>query len=198
MSADLPTEGADPRCSTLPDDIWSQPDVVPVGLEAIAAVEPVRSIRAPAALHYRYTPGQAPSRFLNGMQDGRVLGERCPECRKVYVPPRGACPVDGVATSETVELGNTGTVTSFCIVNVAMGGDHIDIPFASALVLLDGADIPVFGLIQEMPHDEVRMGLRVEAVWKDESEWETSFENIKWWRPSGEDDADYETYQDYV
>ena len=33
------------------------------------------------------------------------------------------------------------------------------------MVLLDGADISFMGLIQEIPTDEVRMGLRVEAVW---------------------------------
>ena len=40
--------------------------------------------------------------------------------------------------------------------------------------------------------------MRVEAVWKDDDELEASFENIKWWRPTGEPDADYETYREYA
>ena len=48
---------------------------------------------------------------------------------------------------------------------------------------------------QEMPAQDVRMGLRVEAVWKDDDELETSLENIKWWRPTGEPDADPSTYE---
>ena len=46
---------------------------------------------------------------------------------KVYVPPRSACPVDGVADRPSeVELPDTGTVTTFCIVNVPFLGpeDH--------------------------------------------------------------------------
>ena len=45
--------------------------------------------------------------------------------------------------------------------------ENIDVPlpFACAHVLLDGADIPFFALIQECPLEDVRMGMRVEAVW---------------------------------
>jgi hypothetical protein len=42
------------------------------------------------------------------------------------------------------------------------------------------------------------MGMRVEAKWKDPADWETSFENIEWWRPNGEPDADYESYKEFV
>jgi hypothetical protein len=106
--------------------------------------------------------------------------------------------VDGIPTEEIVELASVGTVTSFCIVNVEFTGRGIDIPYASALVLPDGADLALFGLIQEIPHDQVRMGMRVEAKWKDPDDWEASLENIEWWRPNGEPDADYETYKEHI
>lgn len=184
--------------SELPAGLWSQPEVDTSAIDALRGVEPVRSIRTPAKLTYRYTPGRAQSRFLHAMAEGRVIGERCPVCEKVYVPSRGACPVDGVPTRDEVVLGDKATVVSFCVVNVEFTGRGFDIPYASALVLMDGADIPVFGLIQEMPHDEVRVGMRVEAKWKPEPEWTTSFENIEWWRPSGEPDVDLADVEAYV
>ncbi len=189
---------SDPRVSTLPEGLWSQPAVDTSGIAALAEVEPVRSIRTPARLDYTYTAGISQTRFLRGMAEGKLLGERCPRCGKVYVPSRGACPTDGIPTEEIVELADRGTVVSFCIVNVEFTGRGIDIPYASALIVPDGADLAVFGLIQEIPHDQVRMGLRVEAKWKDPADWETSFENIEWWRPTGEPDADYESYKEHV
>ncbi len=42
------------------------------------------------------------------------------------------------------------------------------------------------------------MGMRVEAVWKDAADWEPTLENIKWFRPTGEPDAPYESYQEHV
>lgn len=187
-----------PIVSTMPTDVWFQPDVDISAIAGIADVEPVRSIRTPASLTYRYTPGIAQSRFLKGMAEGKIMGERCPTCGKVYVPSRGACPVDGVPTTEPVEVADRGTIVSYCIVNVEFTGRGFDIPYASALILPDGGDIPLFGLIQETSHENVHVGLRVEAKWKPEEEWKQSLENIEWWRPSGEPDADPETYKELV
>ena len=123
---------------------------------ALRDVEPVRSVRTPARLDYRYTPGLATSRFLRGIAERKILGERCPVCRKVYVPPRGACPTDGVPTEEQVELSHSGTVTSFCVVNVQFYGQGMEIPYVGANILLDGSDLSIMHLIQEVPADEVR------------------------------------------
>ena len=40
--------------------------------------------------------------------------------------------------------------------------------------------------------------MRVQAVWVPDDELTTSFENIKWFKPSGEPDADPASYADYV
>ena len=74
----------------------------------------VQSIVTPTRLEYEFTPGEAATRFLRGMQQGRILGQRCPECSKVYVPARGSCPRCGVATRDEVEVSDKGTVTTFC------------------------------------------------------------------------------------
>jgi len=151
-------------------------------------VEPVRSVRTPAQLDYQFSAGRATSRFLRGIEQRKILGERCPVCGKVYVPPRGACPRDGVPTAEQVELAHVGTVTSFCVVNVQFYGSVMEIPYVSALILLDGADLSIMHLIQEVPADEVHIGMRVEAVWRDDADIEPTLESIKWFKPNGEPD----------
>jgi uncharacterized OB-fold protein len=160
--------------------------------------EPVTGIVVPVELDYTYEASPEESAFFRGLAEGKVLGQRCPTCGKVYVPPRSACPVDGVATTEEVELADTGTVTTFCVVNVPFLGQKITPPYVSAYVLLDGADIAFLHLIQGIPADEVRMGLRVKAVWKPRDEWGTTIENIQHFEPTGEPDADYESYRAHL
>ena len=46
--------------------------------------------------------------------------------------------------------------------------------------------------------DEVHMGMRVEAVWVPEAERKPTLESIQYFRPTGEPDAPYEDYRDYV
>ena len=158
----------------------------------------ITGIITPVSLDYRYAASPEESAFFRGLAEGRILGQRCPTCRKVYVPPRPACPVDGVPTAEEIELGHNGTVTTFCIVNVPFLGQKITPPYVSAYILLDGADIALQHLILDIPADEVRMGLRVRAVWRPREEWGTTIENISHFAPSGEPDADYDTYKHHL
>ncbi len=166
-------------------------------LETTAA-EPVTGFVSPIASTTCTPPRPEESAFFRGLAEGKILGQRCPACHKVYVPPRSACPVDGVPTTDEVQLSDQGTVTTFCIVNVPFLGQKITPPYVSAYVLLDGADIALQHLILDIPAEEVRMGLRVEAVWKPREEWVTSIENISHFRPTGEPDADYDTYKQHL
>jgi uncharacterized OB-fold protein len=157
--------------------------------------ESVTGIISPVQLDYDYAASPEESAFFRGLAEGRLLGQRCPKCQKVYVPPRGACPVDGVPTTDEVELPDRGTVTTFCIVNVPFLGQKITPPYVSAYVLLDGADIAFLHLILGVDAADVRMGMRVQAVWKPRDEWGTTIENISHFEPTGEPDADYESYR---
>jgi len=160
--------------------------------------EPVTMMTTPVRLHYTHSASPVETRYLQGLAEGRLLGQRCPECGQVYVPPRGACPTDGVPTEQEVEVAGTGTITTFCVVNVPFLGQRITPPYVAAHVLLDGADIPVQHLVLGCEVDEVRMGMRVEAVWKPREEWEHTMENIDHFRPNGEPDAPYESYSQHL
>ncbi len=154
--------------------------------------DPVTGIVAPARLDYVHTPGRAQSAYIKALEERRTVGERCPSCRKVYVPPRGACPTCGVATAEQVEVGPRGTVTTFCIVNIKAKNLDIEVPYVYAHIALDGADLALHGRIAGIPYDQVRMGLRVEPVWSEGAR------HVDHYRPTGEPDADYDTYKELV
>jgi uncharacterized OB-fold protein len=95
-------------------------------------------------------------------------------------------------------LPDTGIVTTFCVVNVPYQGQRVAPPYVAASVLLDGADIAFQHLILGCAPDEVRMGMRVAAVWKPRPEWGTSPENIDHFQPTGEPDAPYESYAHHL
>src|SRR5262245_661597 len=80
--------------------------------------DPLRRIETPIRLEYRVVAGHDLSRFLGAVAEGRLVGRRCPGCRKVYVPPRGGCPTCALALGEEVPVRDTGTVTTFCVVNI--------------------------------------------------------------------------------
>jgi uncharacterized OB-fold protein len=152
----------------------------------------------PVRLRYEHTASPGESAYLRGLAEGRLIGQRCPACGKVYVPSRGTCPVDGVPADREVELPDTGTVTTFSIVNVAYPGQQVTPPYVAAAVLLDGADIAFQHLILGCEPGEVRIGLRVRAVWRPRDEWATTASTISHFTPAGEPDAPYETYARHI
>ena len=175
-------------------------DAAPPEAEGAAAVTtapvtkpPVTMTVTPVRLRYQHTASPGESTYLRGLADGRLIGQRCPACGKVYIPSRGTCPVDGVPADIAVELPDTGTVTTFSIVNVAYPGQQVTPPYVAAAVLLDGADIAFQHLILGCEPGEVRIGMRVRAVWRPRDEWATTVSAISHFTPTGEPDAPYET-----
>ncbi|OKI31383.1 DNA-binding protein [Streptomyces sp. CB03578] len=154
--------------------------------------DPVTGIVAEARLDYTYSPGRAQTAYINALSERKTVGERCPSCHKVYVPPRGACPTCGVATTDRVEVGPAGTVTTYCIVNIKAKGLDIEVPYVYAHIALDGAGLALHGRIGGIPYDQVRMGLRVEPVWTEGGRYPDHY------RPTGEPDADYDAYKELI
>jgi uncharacterized OB-fold protein len=159
---------------------------------------PVKSIVTPTHLEYEYTATGAQAEFLRQIGQGRLVGQRCAECGKVYCPPSGACPRCGVPTSEWVDVADRGTISTFCIVRVPSENIELNLPYCAANIVLDGADVPFIALIQECEASEVRIGMRVQAVWRPREEWAPTFENIRWFKPSGEPDVPVERLGDWV
>jgi uncharacterized protein len=173
-----PCDGPDP-----------QPGAAEAPAQDIGAERAAGMTIAPVRLHYLHTASPGETAYLRGLAEHRLLGQRCGVCGQVYVPPRGTCPADGVPTSEEVELPESGTVTTFCIVNVGYPGQKaqgLTPPYVAAAVLLDGADIAFQHLVLGCDPGEVRMGMRVRAVWGEDG--------VSHFEPTGEPDALYETY----
>lgn len=156
--------------------------------------ERVKYVEANVYLPYRYCAGDYRARFLQGLKDKKILGSKCSKTGKVFVPPIIASPESFAPADEIVELADRGVVTTFCIVNIPVMGRDIELPYVAASVALDGADLSIFSAVQECKPEDVRMGMRVEAVWKADGEREGSFEDLMYFRPTGEPDVPRESY----
>lgn len=160
--------------------------------------DPVRMIVTPETLRVQHSASAPESIYLRALAQGMLLGARRGDTGKVYFPPREADPSTGQELDQFVELPDTGTVTTFAIINIPFAGQKIKPPYVAAYILLDGADIPFLHLVTEIDAADVRMGMRVKAVWKPREEWDLGIDNIEHFTPSGEPDADYDSYRHHL
>jgi uncharacterized OB-fold protein len=160
--------------------------------------EPVTMLVTPIEVEIQHSASLPESQYLLALKEGRLLGNRTGHDGKVYFPAREADPKTGQTLDEFVELPDKGTVTTFAVINIPFAGQRIKPPYVAAYVLLDGADIPFLHLVTEIDPADVRMGMRVEAVWKPREEWGLGIDNIDYFRPTGEPDADYESFKHHL
>jgi hypothetical protein len=160
--------------------------------------DPVTMLVVPSSIEIQHTASLPESTFLRALEEGKLLGARTGKTGKVYFPPKEADPATGHELHEFVELADKVTVTTFAVINIPFAGQRIKPPYVAAYVLLDGADIPFLHLVTEIDASEVRMGMRVEAVWKPREEWGLGIDNIDHFRPTGEPDADYDSYKHHL
>ncbi|ORA04289.1 Zn-ribbon domain-containing OB-fold protein [Mycolicibacterium bacteremicum] len=165
--------------------------------------EPVTVQVTPSFIEIQHTASLPETTFLKALQEGKLLGGRTKNGRdgrpgKVYFPPKEADPATGLELDEFIELVDKGTVTTFAVINIPFPGQRIKPPYVAAYVLLDGADIPFLHLVTEIDPADVRMGMRVQAVWKPREEWGLGIDNIDYFKPTGEPDAEYDSYKHHL
>jgi uncharacterized protein len=160
-----------------------------------------------------YTEELTPNlqRFAEHLLAGRLVGHKSPS-GMVYLPGKGYDPLtlDVTTDADEVEVQDTGTVTGFTIVTpVQYYGQTATEPFIVASVLLDGCSNAVGQQdILNIPHSELRAGLRVKAVWRPEGErtvdgisnrgWGGLDGAIEGFEPTGEPDVPLEKIREHM
>jgi uncharacterized protein len=127
---------------------------------------------------YRHSTGSTIGRFLAGLKEQKTIWGQRTSGQGVVVPPHGYSEIDGKATDDWVAVADRGVVTAYAVVHRPIPLLHpADRPFAFVLVKLDGADTALPHIVTDAL-DRVRVGCRVEAVWKDDAERVGSLRDI--------------------
>ncbi|MBW2619454.1 MAG: Zn-ribbon domain-containing OB-fold protein [Deltaproteobacteria bacterium] len=138
-------------------------------------------------LKYAWDNGVAIGRYLAELKAGRIIGKRCDSCNRVLVPPRLFCEVCWRPTDEWTYVQDTGTILTVVVSHVnwdasrVKAGERYHTP---AVIELDGAgkDQAILHLIDEIEPYEIKIGMRVKAVWKKPEERIGAITDIKYFK----------------
>jgi len=100
----------------------------------------------------------------------RLRGTRCASCSKVYMPPRSICPGCFAKLRDWVDLPPTGTLLTYTIVNYTYSTYYQPMyaPYPVGIIKLDGADTGMCHLLGEVVPEDIKIGMRVEAVFQEQ------------------------------
>jgi hypothetical protein len=129
-----------------------------------------------------FSAGAVGSRFLIELRDKkRIMGMRCPTCNRVYVPARSICKDCYGQLDEWVEISDKGTVLTYATDYETKSIQPTGTPIIYGIIQLDGADTGFVHMLGEVDPEQLRVGMRVQAVFQKEREG--SILDIKYFKP---------------
>jgi uncharacterized OB-fold protein len=141
--------------------------------------------RYETVLRYSWTSGVAISRFLSGLKEGKIWARKCHRCGRVMLPPRMYCEECYRPNDEWVQVMDTGRVNTYSVSYVNVDASRRTEPILVSVIEIDGAS-PGMGILHvlgEVKPEEIRVGMKVKAVWKQEGEREGAITDIRYFRP---------------
>lgn len=134
---------------------------------------------------YAWDAGVAIGRYLSELKEGRLIGVRCNHCRRTVIPPRVFCEWCFRPMDEWVYLPDTGTVNTFSLCYVTWDMRELSEPEIPAVIDIDGTrpSVGIMHKLGEVDPQAVKIGMRVQAVWKPPEERTGSILDIRYFRP---------------
>jgi uncharacterized protein len=134
---------------------------------------------------YAWDTGVGIGSYLAALKQGVILGSYCSTCRKTVVPPRVVCEWCFRPMEKYVPLKDTGTVNTFSLCYVTWDVKRIKEPEIPVVIDLDGAS-PLHGIMHmlgDVDPKDVKIGMRVQAVWKPARDRQGSINDILYFKP---------------
>ncbi|MHC5037944.1 MAG: Zn-ribbon domain-containing OB-fold protein [Planctomycetota bacterium] len=173
----------------VPDKKQIDKTVTPLKRKDVAEGKVITSAWEPN-MQYAWDDGPAIARYLAELKKGRIVGKACRKCARVLIPPRMFCELCWRPTDDWVACEDTGTVNTFCISHVDWKAGRLDIeggvrPYTPAVIEIDGASkgMGILHMLEEVDPKKIKIGMRVQAVWKPAEERTGAITDIKYFKP---------------
>lgn len=136
-------------------------------------------------LRYGWDTGQAISRYLAELKEGRLIARACRKCGRVMIPPRMFCERCFRPTDEWVYVKDTGKIFTFSLCYVSWDVRRLKQPEIPAVIEIDGASpgMGILHVVKKIAPGKVRIGMAVRAVWKAKAKRIGSVTDITYWQP---------------
>ena len=139
-------------------------------------------------LQYAWDNGVAIGRYLAELKKGKIIGKKCNECNRVMIPPRMFCELCFRPSDEWIYVNDTGKVNTFSVCRVNLDASRLkpgEPPHLPAVIEIDGASkgMGIINLLSEVDPKDIKIGMKVKAVWKDPKDRTGAITDIKYWKP---------------
>jgi len=133
-----------------------------------------------------WSVGRFMDTFYAELGQKKIVGTRCPQCQTTYVPPRSLCGCCWKPLSKWVTLKDQGELVNFIVAHVDVRGEALSQPRIIGMIKLKGGGgntTPIYGEIKGVAPEQVKLGMKLAAVWAAEPKGELT--DLSYFQPVG-------------
>lgn len=129
---------------------------------------------------FNFYVGKYQDKMYDAFEKKKLVGNKCPKCGDVFLPPRKVCgkcyvtiPLDGA--ENWVDLPDTGTLMNYTATpyKITERGDRkVKKNQLIGMVQIDGSNTGIIYNLIDITEDEVKTGMKLKAKWVDEPKGE--------------------------
>ncbi|MFX0178719.1 MAG: Zn-ribbon domain-containing OB-fold protein [Candidatus Hodarchaeota archaeon] len=124
--------------------------------------------------------GQYLDKFYDNLENKKFIGNKCPKCSKVFVPPRKICgncneviPLEG----NWVDLPETGTLMNYTITHYKVNDRafrKVKKPQIIGMIQIDGSNTAIIYRLLDLEPNEIKLGMKLKVEWEEKTKGDPS------------------------
>lgn len=124
---------------------------------------------------FSFWVGRYMDKFYDAFESKKILGNKCPKCEKVFVPPRkicGECNEEIIFDKNWVDLPDTGILLNYTITPYKVnerGSRKIKKSQIIGMIKIEGSDTAIVYKLLNIESEEISLGMKVKAEWEEKS-----------------------------
>jgi len=129
---------------------------------------------------FAFWVGQYMNKFYDAFENKKIIGNKCPKCGDVFVPPRkicGKCNKTILLDQNWVDLPDTGILKNYTITYYKINdraSRKVKKPQIIGMVQIDGSNTAIIYRLINIETGEVKIGMKVKVEWEEKTKGDPS------------------------
>ena len=129
---------------------------------------------------FQFWVGSYMEKFYDSLESKKIVGNKCPKCGDVFVPPRkicGKCYEVIPLENNWVDLPETGTLINYTVTSYKVNDRafrKVKKPQIIGLIQIDGSNTALVYRLMDIEPDDIKIGMKLKIEWEDKPKGEPS------------------------
>ncbi|MFX1364288.1 MAG: Zn-ribbon domain-containing OB-fold protein [Promethearchaeota archaeon] len=136
--------------------------------------------KGPVRAEFAFWVGQYMDKFYDALENKKIIGNKCPKCGNVFVPPRkicGECNEKLSLNDDWIDLTDIGVLKNYTVTNYKVSdrsSRKVKKPQIIGMVQIDGSNSAIVYRLLDLEPKDVKIGMKLKIVWQEKTKGDPS------------------------